>query len=308
MLLWTLTALAALAGYAGWVEPRRLVVARSRLDLPGWPAGRPPLRLLLLADLHASGPHMTAARLGAIVAAAAAERPDLVLLLGDYVGTHLLKTSRVSPEEVAGELGGIEAPLGLAAVLGNHDRKGGSGRMRRALEGEGIRVLEDEAVRIEGTGGPLWLAGVADPFGRRPNLEKTLAAVDGDDAPVLLLSHSPDVFPQVPPRVALTVAGHTHGGQVRLPWIGPLVTCSAHGNRYARGLVVEEGRRLFVTSGLGTSLLPVRFGCPPEICVLEIGADEEGPAELPGPGHRELVPVAAEVAVPARLREPARPA
>ncbi len=118
-------------------------------------------------------------------------------------------------------------------------------------------------------GAALWLAGIADLWTRTPDIDKALAMVV-DDGPVLMFTHNPDLFPRVPARVALTLAGHPHGGQVDLPLLGRLVVPSEFGARYADGHVVEEGRHLFVSSGVGTSILPVRFRVPPEVVVLTL--------------------------------------
>jgi uncharacterized protein len=255
-----------LAAHALWIEPRRLVVRELGLGPASWHA--PPLRIAVVGDLHAARPHVGADRLRRIVRRVQAESPDLVVLLGDFVSSRSLDLGRLSPEEVAEALAPLEAPLGVFAVLGNHDWDVGAERVRRALEGIGITVLEDEAVRVEDRGRALWIAGLRD-LTRNPDVHGTLARVD-DDAPVIVLSHSPDVFPEVPARAALTLAGHTHGGQISLPWLGPLVTCSRYGRRYVRGHVVEDGRHLFVTSGIGQSLLPIRLGVPPEIAILTL--------------------------------------
>jgi uncharacterized protein len=124
---------------------------------------------------------------------------------------------------------------------------------------------------VEHHGRRLWFAGLADLDARRPDVAGTLARVPSGD-PVVVLTHRPDVFPDVPARVALTLAGHTHGGQVRLPLLGALVVPSKFGSRYAAGLIEEQGRRLFVTSGIGTSTVPVRLGVPPEIAEITLTA------------------------------------
>jgi hypothetical protein len=118
-----------------------------------------------------------------------------------------------------------------------------------------------------------WIAGVADLWTRPVNIPRALSGVPAEE-PVLLLTHNPDVFPDVPARVALTLAGHTHGGQVALPFVGRPILPSRYGQRYAYGLVVEEGRALFVSPGIGTSLLPVRFRVPPEISIVTLAHSE----------------------------------
>ena len=188
-------------------------------------------------------------------------------MLGDFVIQDVVGGEFVEPETIAAHLKDLRAPLGVYAVLGNHDWWLDGERVRRALESTGVRVLENDAARIEKDGRAFWLAGLADLWTRKPDIEATLAKVT-DDAPVIALTHNPDLFPRIPPRVILTLAGHTHGGQVNLPVVGRPVVPSQFGQLYAQGHVQEQGRHLFVTSGVGTSIIPVRFRVPPEIIVL----------------------------------------
>jgi uncharacterized protein len=178
----------------------------------------------------------------------------------------------MEPERIAESLRGLRAPLGVYAVLGNHDWWFDGPRVTRAFEGVGIRVLENDAARVERNGRSLWLAGLADLWTRKPDVSRALTGVT-DDGPVIVFTHNPDLFPQVPPRAALTLAGHTHGGQVCLPLLGRPVVPSEFGQRYADGHVVEGGRHLFVSSGVGTSIIPVRFRVPPEVVILTLRGD-----------------------------------
>jgi uncharacterized protein len=257
---------AAVAAYAALVEPRRLVTVRRTIALPQWPRALDGFRVALLADIHAGVPYTGPRALGRAVERINEERPDVVLLGGDYVDSHPLWRANAEPAVVAGQLGRLEPPT--YAVLGNHDWRQAGVQMRHALEREGIPVLENEAA--EGPRG-VYVAGLADLRNRRPDLQRTLAQVPAG-APVILLSHDPDVFPLVPERVALTLSGHTHGGQVAIPLLRRLVIPSRYGERYARGHIVEAGRHLYVTSGFGTSGLPVRLLAPPEIVVLELAS------------------------------------
>jgi uncharacterized protein len=154
-------------------------------------------------------------------------------------------------------------------VLGNHDRAYGERRVAVAVESAGIDVLRNRAVRLRHGGEPFWVAAVEDDFSGEPRVEEALTEVPRDE-PVLVLTHSPDVFPAVPERVALTVAGHTHGGQVAVPGLRARVIPSRFGERYASGHVVEGGRHLYVHPGIGTSRLPVRLGMPPRVVVLTL--------------------------------------
>ena len=139
-------------------------------------------------------------------------------------------------------------------------------------------MLEDTAIRVATRAGPVWIAGVSDLWSGKHDVGRALRGTPGGEAPIIVITHNPDIFPEVPRRVLLTLAGHTHGGQVRLPLVGSLIVPSSYGQRYARGHVKEEGHDLFVTTGVGTSGIPVRFGVPPTISLLTIsrGTDLAG--------------------------------
>lgn len=272
----------ALGGYAFAIEPRfRLVIRHWHVRHPHWPRSAKPLRMTCLADLHAVEPWMPASRIRSIVEAALSLRPDIIVLLGDYVeGLTRFRSALVPVADWSRALSGLSAPLGVYAVLGNHDWWFGADAVRAGLRAGGVRILENEAVPLELSGQPFWLAGLADqlafpaPGGMyrgADDLPATLAGI-GNDAPVILLAHEPDIFPKVPGRVMLTLCGHTHGGQVYLPFIGRPVVPSAYGQRYAYGHIVEQGRHLVVSAGLGLSVLPVRFLVPPEITVVTVMA------------------------------------
>jgi uncharacterized protein len=262
-------ALAAGAGAAlywiAWHEPRRLVVTECTLHPPGWPQSLDGLRVGLMSDLHAGLGHTNPARVREAVELLNAQRPDVICLLGDYLDSTHFGRGRADPGEIASELAQLRAPLGRFAVLGNHDWRAVGAAMGDALRQAGLTVLENDAVRA----GDLWIAGVADMRTRLPDIPKTLETVP-EDAPVLLLAHDPDLFPHVPQRVALTLAGHTHGGQVDVPVLRLLVVPSGHGVRYLGGHVEEEGRQLFVSTGVGTAGLPIRFRRPPEVVILTL--------------------------------------
>lgn len=275
-----LVGLSALATgiYAGAILPQSLVVTRYALNPPGWPAGRK-LSVTVIADLHAGGPDMTLTHIRRVVDAANLLQSDLVVLLGDYTATYGLAIRRVPFAAWAAELARLAAPLGTWAILGNHDWWNDIAQIRSALAEARIPVLENDAVMLGAEGRRFWLAGVGDQLAHRlgrgrfrgvDDLPRTLAQVATDD-PVLLLAHEPDIFTRVPARIALTLAGHTHGGQIRLPLIWPTFVPSRYGARFAYGHVVEEARHMIVSGGLGTSVIPARLGVPPEIVQVELG-------------------------------------
>lgn len=269
---------AGLVTFSGAEAALALNIARYRLSPRGWPAGQR-LSITVIADLHAGGPNMGLERIRNIVDTANALNSDLMLLLGDYVATHRFVTEPVPAPVWAAELARLRAPLGTFAVLGNHDWWFHRIETRAALLATGIPILENDATRIGEPGKQFWLAGLGDqlafPLGHRrfrgvDDLPATLAQIKTDD-PVILMAHEPDIFPQVPDRVSLTLSGHTHGGQVRIPLVWPVYVPSAYGARFAYGHIREGGRDLIVSGGLGTSFVPLRLGVPPEIVRIDLG-------------------------------------
>jgi predicted MPP superfamily phosphohydrolase len=252
---------------AAWVEPRSLLVREEELALPGWPAAHDGLRVALVSDVHAGAGHMTPARVAGIVDRVLALDADLNLLLGDFLDSTRLGRGRARVRDVARELARIPRAL---AVLGNHDWRAAGPAMGWALQDAGVRLLENDAVAVRDG---LWVAGVPDTRFRFMHLEAALRKAP-QDAAVLLVTHDPDVFPDVPDRVSLTVAGHLHGGQVNVPILRRAVLPTRFGERYLAGHVVEEGRHLYVSAGLGTAGLPLRLRRLPEIPVLRLTSPE----------------------------------
>jgi uncharacterized protein len=251
------------------VEPARLVVNRQELRLPNWPTELAGLRVALLSDLHVGSPHWGLSRLHKLILRVNAEEPDLILLAGDYLINDIWFGEHVEAGPIASELGELRAPLGVFAVLGNHDWWNDGPKVRAALEEHGVTVLDDEVRRIHHRGRSFCLLGVRDETQRHRSAQKELElALPG--MPLLLLTHEPDLFADLDERATLTLAGHTHGGQVDLPLLGRRIVPSRFGSRYAAGHVVENGRHLFVTTGVGTSIVPVRFRVPPEIALLTL--------------------------------------
>ena len=270
---------ASTGAYAAVEAASDLVITRYRPVPPGWPANHR-LNITVISDLHAGGPNMGIARVAQVVDAANALGSDLVVILGDYFATHRFVTERVPHPAWAAEFARLKAPLGIYAILGNHDWWYDLGGVRRAFAGVHLPLMENDAVLLGAPGRRFWLAGLGDqlahPLGHgkyrgADDLTGTLARVTTSD-PVILLVHEPDIFVRVPPRVALTLAGHTHGGQIKFPGMAPLWTPSHYGPRFAYGHVVEQDRHMIVSGGLGTSILPLRLGVPPEIVQIELGA------------------------------------
>lgn len=288
----------AFTGYA-FAEALWLRVTRYAVSPPNWPIGLR-LKIAVLTDIHACEPWMGEKRLRSLVERSNGLGADIILLLGDYVPGHgMMRFGKALPHRTwASILAGLKAPLGVHAVLGNHDwwddpavqrRTAGPTPAGLALTAAGIPVYENNAVRLVKDGEPFWIAGLGDQWAFWPrraddnaypgggrigyrgvhDVGKTLADVT-DDAPIILMAHEPDIFPEIPTRVALTLSGHTHGGQLNLFGYTPIVP-SKFGSRYVYGHIVEDGRNLIVSGGLGCSAVPMRIGSPPEIVLIELG-------------------------------------
>jgi uncharacterized protein len=275
------------AAYARWVEPGSDIHVAHHAPRPArWPDGLK-LRIAALSDLHCGSVHMPLARIEEIVERTHALKPDLILLLGDYVCPPTGNVHGLRGPDWAGALARLQAPLGVHAIVGNHEywddheikrTRQGISAGQAALEAAGIATMINRAEKIQTPEGAFWLAGLDDQlcfwiarntFIGRDDLKGTLAQVT-DDAPVILMAHEPDLFVDVPERVALTLSGHTHGGQVKVFGWSPYIP-SNYGSRFQHGLIIEEGRHLIVSAGLGTSGPPMRFGVPPEIVVVDLG-------------------------------------
>ncbi len=261
------------------VEPRfSLVVKEWSIAHAAWPESASPLRIGILTDIHAVEPWMPARRIGSIVERLNGERPDVIVLLGDYVNALRARycTAQVPVAEWAAALAALHAPLGVYAVLGNHDWwTGDIPAIRHAFGKAGIALLENAVVKVTRGRNHFWIAGLADQLNINSrgidDLRITLEHVR-DNSPVILLAHEPDIFSEVPPSVTLTLSGHTHGGQVYIPFIGRpgLSAAYAHYAKYAYGHIQEAGRHMIVSSGLGLSNFPVRFLVPPEIAIVTL--------------------------------------
>ena len=242
--------------WAIFIEPNLLVIKKVYLRNPEL-AG---IKLVFASDFHIK-PYDTC-RLRRIVKKINSLKPDIILLGGDYVNGHK-KGFSLSAEKIAFELRNLKSAYGTVAVMGNHDGWQGKYEVINAFQKYGITVLENSNKDY----GKFVVAGVEDMQTAEPDIEKALSGSKGRF--VILLSHTPDIFPRVPQDVRLTLSGHTHGGQVVFPFLDPIAVPSEFGAKYAYGLKNENGKFLFTSKGLGTSILPVRFNCVPEIVLIE---------------------------------------
>ena len=259
--------------YAFLVEPESLVVRRMEIVSANWQGA--PLTIAAIGDTHVGGPHMNAARMGRVVRRINALHPDLVVMLGDYVYGHAPETAR-SPAENQEIVGGIatmaavNSRYGIVAVLGNHDGWYGRETITTALQSAGAAALWNRNITIHRSGGEIVIAGIADAWTGHPDFT---AALDGAPAgaDTVVLSHNPDPFAHMPPGPALMLAAHTHCGQVTIPFVGRPFLPIGH-KEFACGRVDRNGQTLYVTAGVGTSMVPARFLNPPEITLLTIRA------------------------------------
>ncbi|MDB5987078.1 MAG: metallophosphoesterase [Nevskia sp.] len=262
--------------WAFWLEPASLRVNTYELPLRDAAAPLAGLRIAALSDLHAGAPFIDAAKLRRVAALTNAARPDLIVIAGDIFAQKVPGGVTIAPQVVADALAGLSAPLGVYAVLGNHDEGDLADLYRSELRRVGITPLDNDVRRIAVGDRHFWLAGFADLETGGPLIAATLAKVS-DDAPVIALTHNPELFPAVPARINLLIAGHTHGGQVRLSIFSRALLRNIRDRKddmpYLRGHYREQ-TDLFVTTGIGTSDFPVRFRVPPEISLLLLRQDE----------------------------------
>jgi uncharacterized protein len=245
-----------------WLLEKRFELAETKLVPPGWPRGLAPLRVLLMTDIHA-GIFLHPEILRALVVSLMREEPHLVILGGDIVSGHVHEV-----HQILNALAPLaKAPLGAWFCYGNHDYFGGDPEeLRSSLGSAGISTLRNEAVRLEHQNGSFILGGIDDLIFGSPDWDAMTTPVG---VPHLLMAHNPDHFYEAQAfGIALTLSGHTHGGQVRLPKGRPLIRHS----RYCldEGVYAFRSSLLVVSRGLGCVVLPLRWGADPEAVLLEI--------------------------------------
>lgn len=235
-----------------------------------YPPGVKSLRILLISDIHVHGPDMPPSRLGAIIQRMNMLRPDVIIIAGDFIGDNWIGKEYTVSEAIA-PLDRLKAPLGVYAVLGNNDYDAGANGVAHALEAVGIHVLVDDAARV----GPIALGGLdgrlLPPRAWAAIRKRTYEALERTPGVKILVAHRPDEFRWAPASVRLVLAGHTHCGQLVVPFVGPLATGSDFGTKYLCGVVQDGPRTLVVTGGLGTSHVPLRLGAPADAWLISLG-------------------------------------
>ena len=258
-------ALWAFAIEPGWLAERQLVMSSAR-----WNA--PEIRIAVASDLHVGAPHAGLDKLDVLVDRINAAKPDLIVLPGDFVIRGIVGGDAIDPEAIADRLARLSAPLGVFATLGNHDwwfDQGKGDRVRQALIRQGIRVLENEAVTLTHRGQRFSLIGIGDDMTNHVDLGRAMSGVD-PALPAIVMVHDPATLSELPAGPAIAFAGHTHGGQVALPFFGALITPGRAPRAHAYGWVNAGPVPAFVTAGVGTSILPVRFNRRPEYLILRL--------------------------------------
>ena len=265
----------AAGGYSVMLETRWFEVTRRRHAIRGLPHELSGLRVVQLTDIH-HGPALSLGYVREVVAATNALNADLIVLTGDYV-----HRSPAYIDPVLRELAELRAGIGVVGVLGNHDWWESVTISRRSFTRAGIPLIDNarlfvtpDRTLVASSDRGLCVAGVGDAAEDEIRFDRALGGVPAE-MPRLLLSHQPDVaewkpFVSAAPRVDLMLAGHTHGGQMRLPLLGTPIVPSRYGSKYARGLVQGPICPVYVSRGIGTTMLPLRFGVPPEIALIEL--------------------------------------
>lgn len=257
-----------LGSYMSFIEPFKLRVTQKTIMTSKW-IYDDPIKIAILGDPHMIWPWMTRDHLQKIVDRTNSLEADIVFLVGDYVGDHPFGI-QLDPYEAIKPFEDLKAPCGVYAVLGNHDMHRPS-EWPQAIRESSVPVLDNQSIRTSCKKFSLNVAGIEDWWYGNVSIANAMKGIDRS-LPTFFLTHNPDVFPLVDSAVALTVAGHTHAGQVRLPFIGAIsfVVPSKYGDKYAYGHIHEDGKDLFVTAGLGMTGLPIRFLNVPEIALITL--------------------------------------
>lgn len=249
-----------------WNATRPPVIRKADIVVDNWPKGAPPVTILLVSDIHLAAPDMTAARASGIIRELNALKPDIVAIAGDLVSDKRVATRFYSTREIVDVIAQFRARLGVVATMGNHDHWHDERGFPVLLRKAGVTLLSNQAEKL----GPVVIGGVDDDFTGHADLKKTWAAMDALEGPRVVLTHSPDIVPALPSRVAVVLAGHTHCGQLAFPVVGPLAVPSRYGKRFLCGRMDYNDQPVIVGAGLGTSVIWLRYGAPPDVWLITL--------------------------------------
>ena len=284
VLLTIIVLIGGVAAYAYFVEPRRFVVVEETLAVPNWDPALNGFKVVAISDIHAGSNYAPLDRLRTVVEKANEQNADLIVLLGDYVseskrgqgrrtaqegsdGTEI----RIPANEIADALQGFRAKYGVFAVIGNHDRYHNETKLHTELERVGINVLENEVESIAVGDRTIRLWGIEDLWKRRRVPTEPFDAII-EKQNIIAITHNPDSLLIAPGGCSIMFAGHSHGGQINLPFFGPRAW--VNDQRFMDGHAEVDGKHVYVTSGVGTSVIPFRWRVPPEIAVVTLSAAE----------------------------------
>ncbi len=267
-------AVVAVVGISTLYIPNCLVVNEYEIGVKNWNKDLGGLKIVFFADNHTDGFFGTLNKLKRIVRTINGQKPDIVLYGGDIMRN--FTSPFISRAEVASEFAKIKSKYGVYGVYGNHDWQMGMLKLRESFKDSNVKFLENESVLIETDKGAFALVGLADYSTRYINYTASFRDIKNypKDTPIIVLSHSPDAFPECPKDFSLMLAGHTHGGQIVVPFYGALLVPSKYGNKYALGLFEERGKKMLVTNGAGSALIFARIPYKPEIAVLKLAPEK----------------------------------